>query len=109
MNAWKELPNIFSIRFSIRNNNKEQEDNQRAGVGINDGVSVGIDFGINETQRKILDLMLEDPSITAAQLAYSIGITKRPIESNIRKLKALGLVERTGARRNGQWIVKQPK
>ena len=70
-----------------------------------DGNNIGINVGINETQRKIRDLMAANPKITAEQIATVIGVTKRQVESNISKLKELGIVIREGARKNGHWIV----
>jgi len=67
------------------------------------------DFGINETQCKIVELMIANPEVTAEQIAESIGITKRQIEANISKLRTLGIVERMGARKNGRWVVRQGK
>ena len=69
------------------------------------GIIFGINFGINETQQKITALMAANPEITAGQIAESIGITKRQIELSISKLKALGIIKRKGARKNGLWIV----
>ncbi|GHS87054.1 hypothetical protein AGMMS49957_06260 [Synergistales bacterium] len=66
----------------------------------------GINFGINETQQRIVALMAANPEITATQIVESIGVTKRQVESNISKLKSLGIVERKGARKNGRWVVK---
>ena len=63
------------------------------------------DFGINETQQKITALMAANPEITAGQIAESISVTRRQIELSISKLKALGIIEREGARKNGRWIV----
>ena len=91
------LPNVFSICFHIRNNNKAAKNEQ--GFGLN--------FGLNETQQKIIELMVVNPEVTTKQIAEAIGITKRQIETNISKLKASGIVERMGARKNGRWIVKQ--
>jgi len=67
----------------------------------------GKDFGINETQQRMVALIVEDVYITTERLAKTIGITQRQIESNIRKLKSLEIIEREGGRRYGRWIVKQ--
>jgi ATP-dependent DNA helicase RecG len=80
---------MFSICFHIRNT--RVEDN----------------VGINETQKKIMDLIMKNAETTTQQIANSIGITKRRVESNIRQLKIAGVIERLGARKNGKWIVKQ--
>jgi len=92
---------MFSVTFHTRDNNKAvKKSNHKNSVGIN--------VGINETQRKILEIMLETPEVTAGQIAEDIGITKRRVESNISQLKALGVLERVGARKSGRWVVKQP-
>jgi ATP-dependent DNA helicase RecG len=77
--------------------------------GINFGLNFGINFGINETQCKIVELMITNPEIITEQIAEAVGITKRQIEANISKLKALGIVERIGARKKGRWVVKRKK
>jgi len=68
---------------------------------------VGVNVGVNEVQQKILRLLLENPHLTAQQLSDHIKITKRRIESNIKSLKELNLIERVGSDKNGHWIVKQ--
>lgn len=98
------LPNVFSICFRIRNNNKAAKN---VNTENNFGINFGINFGLNETQKKIVDLMASNPEITAGQLAEIVGVTKRQVESNISKLKILGVIERVGARKSGRWVVKQ--
>jgi ATP-dependent DNA helicase RecG len=95
---------------SVGVNEKSVGINEKS-VGIN-RKSVGINeekVGIKETQKHILDLMTQRPEITADQIAESIGVTKRRVESNIRRLKALGVVEHIGARKNGSWVVNLQK
>ncbi|MDR1402702.1 MAG: winged helix-turn-helix transcriptional regulator [Tannerellaceae bacterium] len=72
---------------------------------IKEESNVGINVGINETQRKIIDFIIKNPETTAEQLADLVGITKRRVESNLRRLKIAGLINRVGARKNGKWIV----
>ena len=69
------------------------------------GIKLGIKLGVN--QEKILRMMTENPSVTIHALAELIGISTTAMENNIAKLKALGLVTRVGARRNGHWEVTQ--
>ena len=96
-------PTMFTIRFHIRNNNQPRSGNDR-----NDdfGVNFGANFGINETQQKIITLMLSNPHITAQAMADILNLTKRNVEYAIKALKAAGLVERVGAAKNGRWVVK---
>ena len=84
---------------------KDQVGNHK-GVGVNVGVNVGIKVGVNETQQKIINLLEKNPRMTAQHLSDQIGISKRRIESNIKSLKELKLIERIGATKNGYWVTK---
>jgi ATP-dependent DNA helicase RecG len=75
-------------------------------IGENIGDSIGENIGVNETQRKIMEIMLETPTISAKAIAAEIGIAKRNVESNISFLKKAGFVERVGAAKGGRWMVK---
>jgi ATP-dependent DNA helicase RecG len=77
----------------------------RESGGESVGINFGINFGINATQEKIVLLMHTSPNITAPKIANELGISVRQVEANIRALKKLGLIERIGANRNGQWLV----
>jgi ATP-dependent DNA helicase RecG len=99
-------PTMFSICFRIRNNHPESGVNHNYDSNV--GLNVGLNVGINETQKKIIDSLIKNPEITAEQLADSIGITKRRIESNLSQLRINGFIDRLGAKKNGRWIVKKP-
>ena len=93
---------VSSFTVVLKNVNYTDEQTDVKSVGINDGINIGI----NETQKKIIELLIERPDVTAEQLSVAVGITKRRVEANISQLKKLGLVEREGARKNGRWVVK---
>ena len=79
-----------------------------ANVGVNaDGV--GVNVGVNDTQNKILVLLATNPRFTAQQLSDHLGITKRRIESNVKALRELNLIERKGSDKNGHWVVNLPE
>jgi len=94
--------NIFSICFYIRNNNRTDGDSGDTGVSDE---NFGANGGVNEIKRKIVDLMIENPKVTAEQIANSMETTKRRVEYNISQLKKAGTVERIGADKNGYWVV----
>lgn len=56
---------------------------------------------LNDTQKKIIKLLLEDNQLSAIKLADRIGIASRNIERNIKKLKELGILIRQGSPKNG--------
>jgi predicted HTH transcriptional regulator len=67
----------------------------------------GINFCLNETQCKIIELLVNNPEMNAEQIAWVIGITKRQIETNISKLKTIGIVERISARKKERRVVRR--
>ena len=60
---------------------------------------------LNMTQKKIINAIEHDKNITTSELASMIGITKRQILRNIKKLTDIGLLSRTGTHRAGSWVV----
>lgn len=62
---------------------------------------------INQTQEKILELMANNPKITVQILSEKLSIAPRNIKSNIKKLKELNLIQRSGTARTGYWTVKK--
>ena len=69
--------------------------------------NITINITLNKTQRKIMNLMIANPKITAEMLSAEIGITARNIKSNIKKLKDTGIIERVGSNKAGDWVVKR--
>ena len=65
-------------------------------------------FGIKDkTSVQIIELMKENPSITLQQVAEKIGLSKRAVEMQVKKLREQGKVNRIGATKNGLWKVKE--
>jgi len=57
---------------------------------------------------KILQQIQLNPTITIPELSEIIGITRRSIERNLRKLQQQNILKRIGGRKYGIWeIVKQ--
>ena len=96
----------FTVVMKNVNYYAGQADERDADFGINGEINFGINFGINETQKKIIALLVENPRTTISAIAETLSMTKRNIENHISQLKKSGVVEREGARKNGRWIVK---
>ena len=56
-------------------------------------------------QKKILDTIKENPYITQTELSEKIGIARKNIISNMKKLQDAGILVRHGADKNGWWEV----
>jgi len=58
-----------------------------------------------KSREKILNLLLQDNTLTAIALAERIGITPKAVEKQIAALKADGLLKRIGPDKGGHWQV----
>ncbi|WP_294728921.1 helix-turn-helix domain-containing protein [Fusobacterium nucleatum] len=61
--------------------------------------------GLNKTEKKVIEFLIENPSFTSNNLAEKIGVTKRTIERTLKKLQEKKMIERIGSKRDGNWIV----
>ena len=58
-----------------------------------------------KTSQKIIDLIKEDPNISTQDMADIIGIDRRNIARNLKKLQENGIVKRIGPDKGGYWEV----
>ena len=72
-------------------------------VGVNVGVSV--DENLNEIERKIIGLVLNDPTLTAKKISGYIEKSKRTVERYLKALQEKGYIERIGTDKKGNWKV----
>ena len=59
----------------------------------------------SETKDLIIDIIKRDPHITAAEIAIQLNMSSRGVEKQIRKLRELGRIKRTGGRFGGYWEI----
>ena len=89
-----ELKNRYThIRYTENNEKTSVENNKN--FGKKDRTSV-----------QIIELMKENPSITLQQVAEKIGLSKRAVEMQVKKLREQGKVNRIGATKNGLFEVR---
>ena len=62
---------------------------------------------LTEIQNSIIGLMLDSPTITQETLARLLDVNIRTIQRNIKTLIDIGLIERIGATKKGEWIVRK--
>ena len=60
---------------------------------------------VNVNQQKILDAIKQNPHLTMGELSEIVGIAKKNIFNNMKKLQDAGLLVRHGADKNGWWEV----
>ena len=62
-----------------------------------------------KSREKIISLLSQDNSLSAAALAERIGITPKAVEKHIAKMKAEGLLKRIGPDKGGHWHIAEIK
>ena len=76
-------------------------------VPVNVPVIVPVNVGVKltATQRKTLELIGNNPSITHAELSEILSLTERTVRRATKSLRAAGLLRREGSDKTGVWIV----
>lgn len=64
---------------------------------------------VTVNQQKIIDAIIANPYVTQEELTDIVGITRKNIIANMKKLQENGLIKRIGADKNGQWHIEQSK
>ena len=60
-----------------------------------------------QSREKIIALLSQDNSLSAAALAERIGTTQKAVEKHIAKMKAEGILKRVGPDKGGHWQVAE--
>ena len=66
-----------------------------------DNKNVDLNVGLNKTEKKVIKLLIENPSITSVELAEIIGVAKKTIERTFKSLQEKKMIERIGSKRDG--------
>ena len=88
---------VFSDRIGDRVSNK----------GGNKGGNNNHEYGLNQTQVRILAEIRNNPNITKARLTELLGLGKTTIDRGVSVLKKYGYIERVGSRKAGYWKVHE--
>lgn len=70
-----------------------------------DKTTYKLPINLTLTEKRILEEVRVNPSITQTQLAMNIGITTDGVRYAIKNLKSKGILNRIGSRRNGTWTI----
>ncbi len=62
---------------------------------------------VTVNQQKIIDAIKANPYVTQEELADIVGIVRKNIIANMKKLQENGLIKRIGADKNGYWQVEE--
>ncbi len=70
-------------------------------------VTQKVSVKVTANQQKIIDAIKANPYVTQEELADIVGIARKNIIVNMKKLQENGLIKRIGADKNGHWQVEE--
>ena len=70
-------------------------------------VTQKVSVKVTVNQHKIIDAIKKNPYVTQEELADIVGIARKNIITNMKKLQENGLIKRIGADKNGYWLVEE--
>ena len=70
-------------------------------------VTVKVTQKVTVNQKKIIEAIKKNPFITQEELSQIIGLSRKSIVQNMKKLQENGLLKRVGADKNGHWEYNQ--
>lgn len=68
-------------------------------------VNVPVNVFLNDTEKKILEAILQNSQITYDELASLTQKTRKTVMRNIGKMKEKKLIERVGSDKSGLWKI----
>lgn len=74
-------------------------------IATENRVTVKVTQKVTVNQQKIIEAIKENPYITQDELSQKIGIARKNIISNMKKLQEKNLIRRVGADKGGWWEV----
>lgn len=93
-----------SIKLVYGKKQDVEQRNQNVGDNVGD-VSV---MELPERQKKILNLIKDNPYISATQMSVMLSVIKRTIERELAVMKKNGIIYREGNARTGRWVINPP-
>lgn len=60
---------------------------------------------LNDRQNKIIELLRQEPTLSASQLAQQVSSTLRTVQRDLARLRYLGIISRTGSDKKGFWTI----
>ena len=112
-NLTQRVPRLRDDRAANVGNNVGNVGNPAANVG-NPAANVGNHDGnakiqLNETEEKVLELVIKDQSLSAQRISEILGVGKRQTERTLKSLREKGLIFREGGTRGFWKILEAPQ
>lgn len=61
---------------------------------------------LNDIQTRVVKIIKNDPALTLEQIGEAIGIGRTSVYKVVKSLREIGVLERKGRKRDGEWVLK---
>ena len=96
----------FILKITVpKVSEKVNVNDERVDINVTENVTDASQKTSQKTSQKIIDLIKEDPYISTSKMAEIIGVDRRNIARNIKKLQEQSVVRRVGPDKGGFWEV----
>lgn len=72
---------------------------------VTDDVVSNVVENLNDRQNRIIELLRQEPRLSASQLAQRLDSTERTVQRDLARLRQIGLISRTGSDKGGYWTI----
>lgn len=113
-NLTQRVPRLRDDRTANVGNHVGNHDGNVGNYDGNPAANVGNHVGntkiqLNETEEKVLELVIEDQSLSAQRISEILGVGKRQTERTLKSLREKGLIFREGGTRGFWKILEVPQ
>lgn len=100
-----EFRSTESAFFTVLKNLNYEEINVGQNVGESVGQNVGQKLSPKQRRGNIIELIKENPTITAKNISTIFNLNQRTIERDLAKLTEEGYIKYEGSSKDGKWVI----
>ena len=67
--------------------------------------SINVGVNLNKIEKQVIELILNNPTVTSEKISIEINKTKRTVERYLKALKEKRYLERSGSNKNSHWKI----
>ena len=69
------------------------------------GKNVPINVPINDTEKRILSIISDNPAVKSEEIAAAISKSRKTVQRYLKRLREKGIISRVGSRKTGLWEI----
>ena len=96
------------VKGDVKGDVKDDVKDDVKGEGKGEGKGEEM-FVLSESDRSVISLIMGNSQITSKDICQRLSISKSTCERILSKLHKIGILTRQGGRKNGYWVINEPK